>query len=97
MGMSAAIGELRGQQDRKSIFDEVQFPVNGSNDESVISLETQALQTVYHFLTDCKLEFTLACLEHETRVKKERDAYHLIELLDADNDVLPEEDEEEDS
>jgi hypothetical protein len=53
MGMSAAIGELRSQRDRKSTFDEVQFPGNGSNDESVISLETQALQTVYHFLSDC--------------------------------------------
>jgi hypothetical protein len=97
LGMSAAIGELRGQKGRKSIFEESTFPINDTEDESILELERQSLQTVYAFLTERDLTWTLGCLTKETRINQESEAYDLLQLLEPDEpvDVVEEEAEED--
>jgi hypothetical protein len=99
VGMGAAIGELRGQKGRKSIFDETEFPSNATDEESVLEFERQALQTVYSYLTEHDLTWTLGCLEKETRVAREREAYDLLQLLEEpeEEDGADLEEEEEDN
>jgi hypothetical protein len=93
-GMGAAIGELRGQKGRKSIFDESEFPRNPIPDEeSIVNIEHQALQSVYAFLQERDLTWTLGCLTKETRVSQDPEAYDLLQLLELEE--MPDEDEEE--
>jgi hypothetical protein len=104
LGMGAAIGELRGQSKGRSIFDETQFPINETEDETVLDLERYALQTVYAFLESRGLTWTLGCLEKETHVErakkdgteaKNEEGYDLLELLMPDEALEENEEEEE--
>jgi hypothetical protein len=104
LGMGAAIGELRGQSKGRSIFDETQFPINETEDETILDFERYALQTVYAFLEKRGLTWTLGCLEKETHVErgkkdakdvKEEEGYDLLQLLEPEEPLDENEEEEE--
>jgi hypothetical protein len=92
IALTSAIGEMRGTRDTESVLDN-RFKPN-------YDVELAGLQTIYQYLAEQDLTWSLQCLIDETQVRKESDAFDLIQVLDLgedeDGEVLEEEEEEED-
>jgi dihydroorotase-like cyclic amidohydrolase len=79
--MTDGAEELKGMGAQRSVFDENVFPTNDTDDESILDLESDALQDVYSYLASRNLTWTLHCLEKETRVPPENGPHDLLQLL----------------
>jgi hypothetical protein len=93
IALTSAIGEMRGTTDTDSVLDNRFRPKH--------SVELSALQTIYQYLAEHDLTWSLQCLIDETQVRKDPDAFDLIQVMDPgepdmDDESLEEEHEEED-
>jgi hypothetical protein len=77
VGMTAAIHELRDNPSAKSSL-ELQIWEDKSKSELA------ALQSIYEYLSERGLAFTLGCLLEEAGIQREEVAYDLIELVTDD-------------
>jgi hypothetical protein len=96
IALTSAVGEMRGTRDTQSVLDNRFKPKHKT--------ELNALQTIYQYLEEHDLTCSLQCLIDETQVKKESDAFDLIQVLDLDEgsesverEIIEEEEEEEES
>jgi hypothetical protein len=77
--MTAAIHELRDHPNAKS---SLELQIFGDANE----YDLAALQSIYQYLEEKGLTYTLGCLIEEAGVQKEDNAYDLIGLLDDSNE-----------
>jgi hypothetical protein len=94
IALTIAVGEMRGVRDAESVLD-TRFKPKYQSDLT-------ALQTVYQYLAEHDLSWSLQCRIDETQIQKDEDAFDLIQLLDMgesedgrDEETLEEEEEEE--
>jgi hypothetical protein len=74
VAMTAAISELRGlHPDAKSVLEFHALEDSGPN-------ELAALQTIYAYLEEVGLTYTLGCLAEETGITKTAPRYNLLEV-----------------
>jgi hypothetical protein len=94
IALTSAIGEMRGTRATESVLDNRFKPT--------YDVELTGLQTIYQYLAEHDLTWSLQCLIDETQVQKESDAFDLIEVLglgeneDVEDGEILEEEEEED-
>jgi hypothetical protein len=93
IALTSAIGEMRGTRDTDSVLDNRFKPI--------YEVELAGLQTIYQYLAEHELTWSLGCLIDETQIRKEPDAFDLIEVLDLgeeadhdDGEIIEEEEEE---
>ena len=90
IGMTAAIHELRNPNSKSSLELQIIGP------EKVE--EREALQSIYQYLQEKGLDYTLSTLEQETGIQKvDSNTYDLVQLIEAavgsDDDEFPEEED----
>jgi hypothetical protein len=91
IALTSAIGEMRGITDTDSVLD------NRFTPKRVVELS--ALQTIYQYLAERDLTWSLQCLIDETQVLKDADAFDLIQVMaigEPEDESAEEDQEEED-
>ena len=83
VGMTAAIHELRNPNAKSSL----ELQIIGVDDKA----ERAALQSIYSFLEQKGLDYTLSALQQETQIPKENVAVYDIRDIVADEDFEEEE------
>jgi hypothetical protein len=93
IALTSAVAEMRGTKETQSVLDSRFKPKYG--------IELTALQTIYQYLEEHDLTWSLECLLDEAQIKKEDDAFDLVQVLglgetedDAEEEALEENEEE---
>lgn len=87
IGMTAAIHELRSPEAKSSL--ELQIIHSDSIEEQA------ALQSIYQYLEEKGLDYTLSTLQEETGIKKQKNPDNIVDIFQLIGDYEEEEEEVE--
>lgn len=86
VGMTAAIHELRNPEAKSSLELQIISPENAE--------ERAGLQSIYQFLEEKGLDYTLSTLQEETGIPKQNNNNNVIDILQLVGAVYDDEEEE---